>query len=372
MADARDDTVELKLGGSLFGGWTDISIQMDLDAGAASFSLGVTKKDPSRDEDWSIEADSECEVTIGGETVISGYVDKLESDLDGGSHSITVTGRSKSADLIDCSAVNSPGSWRGKKLEDIATELAKPFGIKVKAETDTGGVIKLFAIQQGETAWEAIGRLSQHRGVLPIPNVDGSVRIVSAKPTGGTVSITQGKEPLSISGSHDVTERFSQYIVKGQSAGDDEVNGKEAAQPKAEAKDPAVKRYRPLVIVAEEQADLKSLKKRAEWEATVRAAKAQSADIVMTGWRRADGKLWELMNGVNLDAPAAWISDSMMVAGIEFALGEQGRIAKLHLVRPESYSQLPVPEEAEASKIKGKGKSKDKDKAKAKTKKGGG
>ncbi|MEO6359901.1 MAG: phage baseplate assembly protein [Sphingomicrobium sp.] len=350
---ARED-VALALGGTRFGGWTSIDIQIDLEAGASSFSLGVTKKDPIRTEDWRIEADAACEVTIGGETVITGYTDRIESDLGAASHTITVSGRSKSADLIDCSAIAQPGSWRGRRIEQIAAELAKPFGIHVVAETDTGGPLRLFALQPGETVWEAIARACQHRGLLPITRADGTIALINAKPTGSAVRLSQGDNLLTVRGSHDVSERFSRYVVKGQSAGDDDVNGKAAAHAKAEAGDPAVRRHRPMMIVAEEQADTASLKRRAAWEAIVRAARAQSADVTLIGWRRSDGSLWDVAQAVDLDAPAAWISDAMMVSGVRFVLDEQGRRIELHIVRPEAYSQLPVPEEAESSKIKKK------------------
>jgi prophage tail gpP-like protein len=369
MAEADRDKVELKLGGQSFSGWTSIDIRIDLDAGASSFSLGVTKRDPERDEFWELEADAECEVAIGGETVITGYTDRLESDLSGEVHSITVSGRSKSADLIDCSAIAKPGSWRKKKVEAIATELAKPFGIKVKAEADTGAPLRLFALQPGETVWEAIQRACQHRGLLPISRADGTVAIINAKPEGTAVRLVQGQNLLTIRGSHDVADRFSQYIVKGQAAGDDEVNGKAAAHPKAEAKDPAVKRYRPLLVVAEDQVDTATAKKRAAWESIVRAAKAQSADVELVSWRRSDGALWRASDAVDLDAPAAWISDSMMVAGVGFVIDDRGRRVELHIVRPEAYSQLPVPEEAESSKIKKKSRKSKKEQAAAEAKK---
>lgn len=348
------DKVELAIGGRLFGGWTAISIEVDIDAGASSFELGVTKRDPIREEDFPIEAGSACEVGIGGERVITGWIDRLGSTLDSETHSITVSGRSRAGDLVDCAAVAKPGSWRGRTLEQIAAELAKPFGIKVTARVSTAPAFKLFALQPGETVWEAIARMCQHRGLLAVSTSAGDIEIVTAKGIGPAVRIVQGEHPFSIEGSHDVTERFSRYILKGQSAADDEVNGKEAAALKAEATDPAVKRYRPLIIVAEEQATAASLKKRAAWEATVRAAKAQEAKITVPGWRRADGKLWLPMHLVDLDAPAAWISAELMAAGVAFKVDEQGRRAELRLARPEAYSQLAVPEEAEASKIKKK------------------
>lgn len=354
MAEPQREEVELKLGGRKFGGWKDIDVSLDLDSGASTFKLGVTKRDPERNEDWTIQADEPCEVLIGGETVITGYTDRIESDLSAEAHSIAVSGRSKAADLVDCSAVATPGSWQGKTIGAIAAELAKPFDVAVKVEGDQGAPLRKFSIQQGETVWEAITRMAQHRALLPISRADGSVALITAKPEGAAVRLVEGSNLKTIRGHHDVSERFSQYIVKGQSAGDDELNGKAAAQPKAESADPAVRRYRPLIVVAEEQADAATLKKRAQWEATVRAARAQEATAELVGWRRDDGQLWAFLHKVDLDAPSVFISDTLMVAGVRFVVDDQGRRVELRLVRPESYSQLAVPEEAESSRIKRK------------------
>src|SRR3546814_10159749 len=89
----------------------------------------------------------------------------------------------------------------------------------------------------------------------------------------------QGKNILVADGGHVLSERFSQYVLKGQASGDDEVNGRAASAPSAEAKDPAVTRYRPMLIIGEDQSDIASLKKRAEWEATTRAGRAQQARV---------------------------------------------------------------------------------------------
>ena len=271
--------------------------------------------------------------------------------MDGESHGITVAGRSRSADLVDCAALNTPGSWTGQSLETIAAAIAAPFGITVSAETSTAPVFPRFALQAGESAWEAIGRMLQQRGLIGITGADGNVRIVSPSPGAATIALTQGREPMRIAGSHDVSERFSRYIAKGQSAGDDHANGAAVAGPKGEASDPAVGRYRPLVVMAEDQATPASLEARAAWEASVRAAKAQTASVTLGGWRQPGGALWAPMQLVRLAAPAIWIDDALMVVSATFRLDERGRSTTLSLGRPEAYTRMPIPANAKPSSI---------------------
>jgi prophage tail gpP-like protein len=104
--------------------------------------------------------------------------------------------------------------------------------------------------------------------------------------------------------------------------------------------------------VAEDQADNDTARRRAKWEATVRAGKSQEATLVVPGWRRAGGALWLPQAAVDLEAPSAWMQGAMMVAGVKLALDANGRRAELRIVRPEAYTQLPVPEDAEASRVR--------------------
>ncbi|WCT72049.1 contractile injection system protein, VgrG/Pvc8 family [Sphingomonas naphthae] len=346
------DRVTLVIGGKAYGGWTSIAIQRDLDALAPSFELGVTSRDPITRAAWPITPDQPCRVEIGGETVITGWVDSLTPEIDGENHSISVAGRGRAGDLVDCAAIAKPGSWRGRRLEQIAGELAKPFGISVVARTSTGAPFRLFALQPGETVSEAILRLCQQRGLLAVSTPAGDIEIITAEPVGPAVRIVEGEQPMRISARHDVSNRFSRYVVKGQAAGDDDVNGTAAAAPTASASDPAVKRYRPTIVMAEDQADIATLRKRAAWEAIVRAARAQEATVTLAGWRRDDGKLWSEMQAVDADLPSVWITAPLVAAGISFRLDEdEGQRVEIRLARKEAYTQLAIPDRAEAARL---------------------
>ncbi len=354
MAEAKNpDLVELTIGGQVHAGWKAVSIETGLENLASAFRLDLAERWPDAPDRFDLKAGAEAKVSIGGATVITGFIDVLESALDGGNHSIGVSGRSKAADLIDCSAVAKPGRWVNRTLEAIASELAKPFGVTVTAEASTAPPFKAFAIQQGESVFECIERMCRQRGLLPVSDAQGNIRIISLKPAGAAVRLEQGKHILSVEATHNVAERFSDYILKGQAAGDDDAHGKTVSEPKAEAKDPGVGRYRPLIIVAEDQATVASLRKRANWEATVRAAKGQSAQVSVIGWRSPDGKLWREGQKVTLDAPAAWMVGDLLVAAVTLTLDDDGgTVAVLTVVRPEAYSQEPVAETAKPSEIR--------------------
>ena len=226
------DKIELRVNGLLHSGWKTASVQTAIDSLASSFDLTLSDKWPSDDveavveagpalEQISVEAGASCEILIGGEVLISGYIDAVDPDLSGEDHSIRIAGRSKAADLIDCSAVHSPGSWNGRRLEDIVATLIAPFGLTVTAAISTGEAFKTFALQPGETVFAAIERMCKMRGLLPISDASGNIIIMRPQIGGSAVRIEQGKHFTAANARHSVANRFSQIIVKGQAAGDE-------------------------------------------------------------------------------------------------------------------------------------------------------
>lgn len=349
------DLVTLLVSGRRFEGWTSCDVVRGIDAATSAFSLTLTDRDPAKlDEVRQVKTGEACQVLVGGQLVISGFVDDVAPAFAAEDHTISITGRGRIADLVDCSAVHRPGSWKGRSLTQIAAELAKPFGIKVAAKADVGAVFARFALQPGEKVIDALGRAAAFRGVLLIETPAGDLEIVTPGGRKASFSLAQGVNLLAARATHSARDRFSRYLLKGQSAGDDHLNGAAASGPKGEAADPAVTRYRPLIVMAEDQATSGSLKTRAAWEATVRAGKGQTAEIDLQGWRDPTGAIWEPNLVVPIVAPWLNIEDDMLVTGVRFSLDDGGSVAVLSLTRPEAYSQLKIPASAEAGRVKRK------------------
>ncbi len=351
MAEAAFETVSLSIGGSTYAGWTGVRISRSLDALTGSFETTLVRRDRTGDSPRAFQALADCAVMVSGEQLIAGVIDRVSVRHDARAHAITVAGRDRAAALVDCSAIVKPGSWRGARFEAIVRELVAPFGIAVRFTAPTGGPIKRFAIQQGETVHEAIERLCRFRALVAWSEADGS--IVIGNPASGALvgRLVEGEHPVQLSVDHDASQRYSDYVVKGQSSGDDDANGRTVAQLSATARDPAVPSYRPLVIIAEEQSDLASLKKRADWEANVRAARAQTVTVALQGWRNPQGGLWAPGQRVHLVAPSLAVDLDLLVVAVELSRDRAGTIAMLDLQRPEAWQQLAVPEDADATSL---------------------
>lgn len=217
----NSNIVKLLVNGIQYAGWQTVRITRSMDAVAGSFELGLTDVWAPGQAPWPIIVGDGCTVTIGADIVITGWVDEVTALLDGTQHTLTVKGRDKTCDIVDCSAVNRPGEWRNKKIEAIATEICAPYGVSVVCDVDTGPPLSLFRLQPGEKCMDTLERLcrSSKTMLLLTGTTDGEIHITTAStqqiaPANGGVSLIEGVNIKSISHNQNGTEQFSNYIVE--------------------------------------------------------------------------------------------------------------------------------------------------------------
>lgn len=342
------ERVTLTVDGEEHGGWTAVEVARSLETAAGAFTLELTERWPGQPERRRIATGAACSLAIGGETVITGHVDDVQYGFDAGSHGVTVRGRDRAGDLVDCSVVEGPKSWRGRTVAAIAADIARPFGVTVEPLVSAAALPE-FTIQEGETAWEAIERACRLRGLLAVSDGRGGLQLTRAGGERVSPALEQGANILAAVAEHSLRERYSRYLVKGQQAGSDEIFGEAAAAPSGAAQDPDVPRYRPLLVMAEDQGDGASLRARARWEAAVRAGRGQRARVTVQGWRHggaapgaAGGGLWAPNQLATLRSDWLSIDRELLVVAVAFTLSEAGSTCDLTLARPEAFEPEPL------------------------------
>lgn len=332
--------VRLEVAGSLYGGWKSINISRSIEQISGSFNLSVSELWPGQDFARRIKDGDACKVKVDGQTLITGYVDEVRISHGGAAHEVSLSGRDVTGDLVDCSAIKGSGQWANRKLEQIAADLCAPFGVHVRADVDTGKAFANFALQEGETVFEALERMAKIRAVLL--TTDGTGKLVITRPGNASIAtaLVLGENILEASGSISQRERYSQYTLKGQSAGGDDWSGEQASAAKATATDPAVRRYRPLIVVSDSQGDGVTLKDRALWEATFRAARAIDIMITAQGWAHSNG-LWAPNAIVHVNDKWLRLNDELLIKAVRLVLDEGGTRAELTLTRPDAFKLLP-------------------------------
>lgn len=314
------ESVILTVDGKLWEGWTEMSISRSLKAIAGEFDLSVTTR-------WSaaaprvIREGQPCTVRLGTDTVLTGYIDDFIPSYDADNVEIRVMGRDKTGDLVDCSVVHSSGKWKGVRLEQVAADVCRPFGITVITETPTGEAFASVVLEQGETGFELLDRLAKQRGVLLTSDGAGNLIITRASSVRAGVSLVLGKNILAARGRFSWRERNSQYITE----------------------DPEINRYRPRILVNEDSLTVGGASIRGEWYKARMLGESRTTEITVAGWREQgdSGPLWQTNRLVDIDDSIQNLKTTWLISGVTWTDGAQGRMTVLALVPPES---LDMPE----------------------------
>lgn len=338
-----NDLVELRVAGKVFGGWTRAFIQRSIEQIAGGFVLEVSHRWPGVDTPIGIREGLPCEVRINGELLITGYIDMYEPETTEKTSFIRVEGRDKTGDLVDCSAIHKTGQWRGATLLQIASDIAAPFGIKVKtaAGLDMGETFKSFALEDGEKAFEAIDRACRLRAVLCTSTPAGDVLLTDAGTESAGAAIEEGVNARRFRATHSWKERFSQITLKAQTPGDDDEYGAAAAHLKATATDAEINRYRPLIVMADHSTSSTSLKERADWEVKVRMGRGKRGTCTVVGWRTGKdgigGSLWQPNTTTPIKSERMNLDLTMLIVGCTYTLDEKGAFTEITFARPEAF-----------------------------------
>lgn len=331
----------LEVGGKLYQGWKSAIIDQGIDQISGGYQLEIIDRWAGQPDPWPIVPGDACVVRIGGDTVITGAVDTTSIAFDARRHEVSITGRDRSGDLVDCAAVHSPDQW-SLPLERIAQILAAPFGLKVAADVGTGEPFADFKLQQGECAFAAIDRMCKMRGVLAVSDGRGGLRITRAGSVATTSALIEGQNILAAKGEYSWSQRFSRVIVKGQSGGAATSDDDAAASVRAESSDRAITRYRPTMVIAEGNLSGTGAKARAEWEIAVAAGKGTKVTVTVPGWRQADGALWPINALVPVTSPTLGIDDVLLITHLRRSLDARGTLTELTLTRPDAYRGLAI------------------------------
>ena len=335
----------LKTEGTAFAGWKEVTVRRSIETLVGTFDFGATERYPGPLPQRKMLPGQSCTVELEDEVVITGWIDSVAPAYDADNHSVRVRGRDRAADLVDCSALHKPGEWTEIRMERLAGILAKPFGVTVKADVSTGDRFRKFTLQKGETAWEAIERMARQRGVLVVSDGEGGLLITRAGLSLEGATLKTGGVPRILSGSatYSDVDRFSEYHTRAQASGTDDFFGTAVAQVSAIARDPNVSRYRPLIVMAEEQPGPGKVQERATWEASSRAGRSRRATLTVQGWKAQAG-VWQPNRRVQVDDELLGIQREMLIVAVEHTLGERGTRTTLELARPEAFELLALPE----------------------------
>lgn len=291
-----DNTVTLLINGKTHGQWTNYDIVSDLLTPADDFSVTLGRPVDAKPD--AVRAGDKVEVRVGGDTVLSGRIDRVQTVTEKGGKTLTIQGRDDAGVLLDCSAPLF--NAQDMDLNQIIEKIVKPLGLaKIRIDAAKTDKTHKVQIEPGSRAWDALLEYAEANGLWPWLESDGTLVIggpdYTAAPVAELVLRTNGQNNniKRLEVNRDMAARYSEVTVLAQSH-----SGKNNI--KATAKDESVKLHRPLIVT---EPDIDS-QAQAQRKAKKRLADSRLEGLTITatvqGHRTDNGTLWQPGQRINV------------------------------------------------------------------------
>jgi prophage tail gpP-like protein len=343
-----DDTVKLVINSKAWAGWTDVRVTRGLERMPSDFELHVTELSPADGQRLIINAGDACEVRIGSDTVITGYVDRVAPSITAHQHTVTIAGRGKCADLVDCSAEAPSGQFKNSTILEIAQTLCKPYGIQVFASGDPGKHLPQFNIDLTESAWSVIERMARFLRLVAYERTDGNLQISQVTSSSFATAPSGFKEGVNVEQAAALfanDQRYSEYQVvrTGIEILRDSANYENVITT---VRDGGVSRHRRHVVVAEASGDgIDDItgQGRAEWEAARRIGRSAMLRLTTDSWRAADGTLYQPGQLARFQLPSLYLADvQWAISEVTYRAGPDGTHCDITAMPLVAFLQQPT------------------------------
>lgn len=347
------DDLTITSGDVAITGWTDIRVTRGIERLPSDFNVGMTELYPNELARLSIEPGAPCEVRLGDDPVVTGYIDHFVPSITANEHSIGISGRSKCADLIDCAAEWPGGQISNATVLGIAQRLASvygaringvPEGIRVSTDRDDLPILPQVNLMLGESAFEIIDRMARFSAVLAYDLADGSLFLARAGEKRAASGFTEGVNVQRAYIDFAADLIYSDYDVYIQSIDTFTDLGMEGNRIH-KAKDLNCKRHRRMVIISEGGGMGNEVAMaRARWESARRNGRSRVVRVTADSWRDSSGALWEPNTLVPVSLPRLkFSSESMLITEVTFLKNAySGTTAELTLMDPSAFLPQPI------------------------------
>jgi len=346
--------VFLEVNGISFEGFLSVSVSRSIETISGTFNFVATV---DSNNSFPFNVGDPVTVKLDQTPVINGYIEKIDVQYGAQAHTITVSGRDKTADIID-SSIDENLTFEGTiTLQQIITNVLGSLGITDISVIDESGGIDPFTDKEREAggiglpAFEFIEKYARKRQVFLTTDGDGNIVITRA--SGNAISTELLNELrgasnniLSANCSFDFSQRFNKYIAKSQLnpsiVGNDGtttdstalVNQKGEATPDSE-----IRSTRQLVFNAETSTPSQTAADRATWEANIRRARSVIYQTTVFGFvAQADGLVWQPNYLVKINDQFADVNAQMLIKSVTYNKSLQGTTTTIDFVVKDAYT----------------------------------
>ena len=346
----------LEVDGIQYTNFTEATCNIRLDALTNTFNFEAVA--PS-DDPLPFKGGEACKVIVDGEVVLTGFIEIVAVTYDGTDHVIRVSGRDKTADLLD-STIDVIDDLRGDNLtlktviEKVISQLGLSISVIDQVNPDPFSATEdVAAPEPGENAFSFIEKYARKRQVLLTSNSDGNIVIATntGQNAAGAVQHIIGADDNNVirsSFSFDITGRYNAYKAASglnpvalNQAGDSDLAS--LVNQSGGVFDSTIRRGRQLILISETPFSDSNCIERAKWEADIRKARGLAYSASVNGFRVGvdDGDLWQINRIYQIVDDFVGKIEPMLCNSIIFTFDlEGGRQTTLGFVGQKAYTLI--------------------------------
>lgn len=302
--------IQIKANGKLYSGYETLSISKSMDSISDTFSINIFKGD-----EIDISGNDLIQIINEKKVFFTGYVDKYNLGISDVQKPLSISGRSKTADLIDC-MVETNKQYNNQTPTQIINDLCKPFGITVSTIL-TLDILLVFNTKVEETYFSAINRLCKQYNILPISDENGNLKLIKNEKNKIARTI-KDKDFTDIQYSQNFTNRYSNYIYKKEFA------IKEATP--SNIKDEEIERYRPFVGVNNEEKTNEDL---SNWKKNNDKSNSVNLSVSLNDWDTSINEIVEIKSVI--------IQNSFLAKNITYNSDNNGTTSVITFIDKDLY-----------------------------------
>lgn len=329
-----EEFVTIAAGAGVYSGFERVLVRASYKDAARTFEIDVAAEFGPAATQWIFAAGTPVEILFNGALVCAGFVDRYQPKIDEHKRaSISISGRSKSQDLIDGAADHKTGHFKKKTPVEIMQELDKAgVGVKTNRQLDK---VDSYQITPGETVFRLGEKLLRKQAMTMSGQPDGSILVTNGVQGSHGGALIEGVNIKSGEADHNWSNRHSKVIVRGQRPFG---HGDDALQIEASATDPTLTRHRPVIVYQDDDTTKEVAGKRARHRRDKEAGNALTANITVQGFRDEGGQLWTPGYTVFVASPFLAITQDMLVDSVTFSQSRgAGSESVISLVDPKAY-----------------------------------
>ena len=337
-AAADIDEVAILIDGKRFRFWDKVSISKTIDGiDTVEFSAPFDADAPGFKQAFRPFSFQDITITVGGEPLFTGTMVNPVPVIESDKKIISVSCYALPGVLNDCTAPASafPLEFNDQNLKEIATALAKPFGVGVKFLADHGPVFEQVLCAEGKKILSFLTDLAKQRNLIISSNAQGELIFLKSDDAGQPVAILeQGTSPLMGVSPTFNPQNYHSHITGIESA----IVGLAGSQFTVKNKHLSDV-VRPLSFSAPDTED-GNVKTAVEAKMGRMFGNMVSYNVPVATWRDVSGVLWRPNTTIKLKAPDAMIYEfyEFIIRSVEFTADSSSRVASLKIVLPGAFS----------------------------------